>query len=87
MIQDFISSICDELSYKYCRLKEEAIYRAIVREHGFIPSPDTMRLKGQFVRVSQGSDNYEEFRWENKPAFQIRIKFSEYRVEIEVKDL
>jgi hypothetical protein len=87
MSPDFVSSLSSELSYRYNRMKDGAIYNALIKSEGGIPHPETMRVNGQFVRTSQGSDEYEEFRWRGKPMFQIRLKFQEYKATIEIKEL
>lgn len=87
MTQDLVSSLAEELSYRYNRMKEDAIYRNLMRCEGEIPNPDTLAAHGRFVRVRQGMDDYEEFQFRGKPLFQIRLRFDVFKAFVDVKDL
>lgn len=87
MTQDLMSSLADEISYGFNRMKEEAIHRAIMRAEGCIPEPQALVAYGMFVRVSTGEESYEEFRWKSRSMFQIRLSFEKMKAVIEVKDL
>lgn len=68
-------------------MKEVAIFRNLMRCKGRIPSPDEMSANGVFVRVQQGVDGYEEFRYQAVPMFQIRVKFEDMKASVVVTDL
>lgn len=81
-----INEVAKELSYRYAMLKEQAIWRYLRMLQSF-PSPMECAAMGMFVRCSAGDDSYEEFRWRDKPIFQIRIVWDDYKIRIEVTDL
>lgn len=88
MIQDFVSTYADEIAYRYNHLKELATHRCLTRLYpSDFPSPKEMSSKGRFICCMQGLDSYEEFQWNEVGQFQIRIRFNDYKVTIEVEDI
>lgn len=81
------TGLMDEIVWKAHEMTEQALWVSLVGLLGTMPSPKEVRLHGQVVRIAEGTDHYEEFRWKTKPLFQRRVKFDSNFCTIEIKPL